>query len=96
MPHTCRSHCPSGSAQLGGFRTFAEAMVNVKVAPKAAMCIRALELTRSSRGSGDRVPARFGPSFGSALFFRVSRDVGIWRSADRRCDTRTAICSPQR
>jgi len=32
-PHTCRSHCPSGSAQLGGLPTFAGICSGDEIAP---------------------------------------------------------------
>jgi hypothetical protein len=43
VPHTCHSRYPSGSAQLGGEPTFADAVVNGVVAPKAALLGNATE-----------------------------------------------------
>jgi hypothetical protein len=60
MPHTCRSRYPSGSAQLGGNRTFMRAGLRPPDGPKAADVnrvtrapIRALDIRARQRFRGD-------------------------------------------
>jgi hypothetical protein len=54
MPHTCRSQCRWGSAQLGGFLPFAGTRSGDKVAPKAVIWIAA-NSTHLYRGSGQAI-----------------------------------------